>query len=247
MTTAPNKLTINEFDYKVKLELKTKKNSSARVYGDTIVLRISNKITKTKQNEHVNFLLENIEKKLSKKTVQPIPIILDMREAFVIKDQTYRAQFVSAYRKSCKMVIEDNNTFIFTLPYNYHPHQIEEAVKKMLVKALSQLHKEYLEDMVANLNYKYFNNVINNVAFKPFKSKWGECNSQNDISINPYLLFAPDDVLEYIIIHEIAHIGMLNHSKGYWNIVDRILPDRKSKENWLKNNGTNILNMKIVW
>ncbi|MGD9581673.1 MAG: M48 family metallopeptidase, partial [Vampirovibrionia bacterium] len=88
---------------------------------------------------------------------------------------------------------------------------------------------------------------INNIKFKPYRSKWGECNSNNDISINTYLLFAPKNVLEYIIIHELAHIEMLNHSKNYWQTVDTIMPDRKSKENWLKNNGNNILNMQIRW
>lgn len=247
MTTAPNKLTINEFEYKVKLELRTKKNSSARVYGDTIVLRISNRITKSKQTEHVNFLLSNIEKKLSKKTVKPIPVVLDIREEFVIKDKTYITKFVYADRKSCKLVIEDNNKLIFTLPYNCQHHQVEEAVKKMLIKALAELQREYLEDLVADLNHKYLNRAVNSVSFKDFKSKWGECNSHSDVSINTYLLFAPEDVLEYIIIHELSHIGMLNHSKNYWGVVDNILPERKEKELWLKNNGTNILNMQVKW
>jgi hypothetical protein len=48
---------------------------------------------------------------------------------------------------------------------------------------------------------------------------------------------APDDILEYVCIHELAHLCEMNHSPRFWALVKKAMPDYKEKEKWLKANG----------
>jgi hypothetical protein len=74
------------------------------------------------------------------------------------------------------------------------------------------------------------------LAINEVKSCWGSCNSKKTISLNWKLIVAPIDVIDYVIIHELAHLTYMNHSKVFWQKVDAYCRDRKSKANWLKNN-----------
>jgi hypothetical protein len=50
------------------------------------------------------------------------------------------------------------------------------------------------------------------------------------------LLFAPQPVIDYVIIHELAHLLEFNHSDRFWEIVGKVMPDYEKKERWLKDN-----------
>ena len=65
------------------------------------------------------------------------------------------------------------------------------------------------------------------------KSRWGSCSSRKNISINVYLKYLPEKLIEYVIFHEMAHLVELNHSKKFWNIINSKFPDYKSLENEL--------------
>jgi len=78
---------------------------------------------------------------------------------------------------------------------------------------------------------------VDKIFFKHNKSNWGSCSKAGNINISTRLLFAPDDVLEYVCIHELAHLLERNHSKKFWTLVEKAMPDYKEKEQWLKENG----------
>ena len=67
-------------------------------------------------------------------------------------------------------------------------------------------------------------------------SSWGTCSSSKNINLSTRLLFAPDGVIEYVCIHELAHMLEMNHSERFWNLVERAMPDYKEKIDWLKQN-----------
>jgi len=96
-----------------------------------------------------------------------------------------------------------------------------------------------LKEKINELNKKYFNKKINKIFFKNHKSKWGSCSSDNNVNISTRLLFAPDDVLEYVCIHELAHLIEMNHSENFWKLVEEAMPDYKDKMAWLKDNREN--------
>jgi predicted metal-dependent hydrolase len=69
------------------------------------------------------------------------------------------------------------------------------------------------------------------------RKRWGSCGSKGTLNFSWRLIMAPMEVIDYVIVHELAHIGQLNHSPAYWRKVADILPDYKKREKWLKENG----------
>ena len=68
------------------------------------------------------------------------------------------------------------------------------------------------------------------------KTRWGSCSSNGTISINWNLIFAPTRITDYVIIHELCHTRHHNHSKRFWDEVEKYVPDYKTRLKWLKEN-----------
>jgi predicted metal-dependent hydrolase len=66
------------------------------------------------------------------------------------------------------------------------------------------------------------------------KKRWGSCGRKGSLNFSWRLIMAPMEVIDYLIVHELAHIGQLNHSKAYWSKVRSVLPDYAIREKWLK-------------
>ena len=80
--------------------------------------------------------------------------------------------------------------------------------------------------------------------FKPVKirissarTRWGSCSSQGTLSFTWRLIMAPVEMIDYVVVHELAHLLERNHGSNFWNEVEKILPDYKEKRAWLKENG----------
>lgn len=72
------------------------------------------------------------------------------------------------------------------------------------------------------------------VTIKKAKTRWASCSEQGNLNFNLRLVMVPPSVMDYVIIHELAHLRELNHSERYWKIVDRYCPRRKRIQEWLK-------------
>ncbi len=77
---------------------------------------------------------------------------------------------------------------------------------------------------------------VKGLKIKNLKSKWGSCSSKHNININIALIFAPLEIIEYVVIHELCHIKYFNHSKAFWNLVNSVCPNYKKAKIWLKKN-----------
>lgn len=69
------------------------------------------------------------------------------------------------------------------------------------------------------------------------KTKWGSCSTTGTLSFNWRLLMAPPEVLDYVVIHELAHLKEPNHSPAFWALVEAKCPDHKAHRRWLNKNG----------
>jgi hypothetical protein len=86
--------------------------------------------------------------------------------------------------------------------------------------------------------YSYLMNVnYNKLRLSQANSYWGSCNNKQYLNINWRLIMAPIDIINYIIIHELAHLKYLNHSKDFWKFVAKFQPNYKQHDRWLKVNG----------
>jgi predicted metal-dependent hydrolase len=78
------------------------------------------------------------------------------------------------------------------------------------------------------------------VAIKDQRSRWGSCSSLGNLNFSWRLILAPSEVLEYVVIHELAHLREPNHSAAFWAIVDHHCPDQHERRRWLRQHGERI-------
>lgn len=78
------------------------------------------------------------------------------------------------------------------------------------------------------------------VEVKSFKARWGSCSSAGVVQFNWRIILAPTPMVEYVVIHELCHLLQHNHSKAYWQEVERVLPNYRVCRAWFKTNGWNL-------
>jgi predicted metal-dependent hydrolase len=79
------------------------------------------------------------------------------------------------------------------------------------------------------------------IAIKKLKDRWGSITKDDVINLNVNLLKAPEDVIDYIILHELCHLRIKEHSHHYWSLIYKHMPNYQQKIEWLKVNGSNLI------
>ena len=130
------------------------------------------------------------------------------------------------------------------------PAPPEEKYRKTYEKCISSLArriiagklKNKLRDRVAAINSRHFNSTVGKVLIRDTSTKWGSCEGgTNNLSFSFKLLFMPDEMLNSVIVHELAHTKVKGHSKEFWNLVYQVMPDYKEKKMWLNKSSDNFL------
>jgi predicted metal-dependent hydrolase len=75
------------------------------------------------------------------------------------------------------------------------------------------------------------------VRVMELRNRWASCTPKNGLNFNWKCIMAPVSVIDYIIAHELVHLKYKNHSKEFWNELDKLLPSFRESEEWLKRNG----------
>jgi predicted metal-dependent hydrolase len=117
----------------------------------------------------------------------------------------------------------------FYLPPNFPPCEIK--------KAVIGLYKEIAKQVLVDRTFAYGKEVgLIPVAVKvnSAKTRWGSCSNKGSINYSWRLIMAEEEVIDYVIIHELAHIEELNHSPRFWVAVEGILPDYKKRQQKLR-------------
>lgn len=131
----------------------------------------------------------------------------------------------------------EKETIELYLPYEIAGLEKDKMIKSLLSRVCGQLFLPKITARVMEINDKCFHKKIKSVNLKYNKSNWGSCSTASNVNLSTRLLFAPLNVIDYVIVHELAHLCEMNHSSRFWNIVSQIMPDYKEKEEWLKING----------
>ena len=79
------------------------------------------------------------------------------------------------------------------------------------------------------------------VFFRNQKTRWGSCSGQKNLNFNIRLVMAPPEIIDYLVIHELAHLKEMNHSARFWAVVGRFCPGYKSCQSWLKQHGPELI------
>ncbi|MDI6736762.1 MAG: SprT family zinc-dependent metalloprotease [bacterium] len=84
---------------------------------------------------------------------------------------------------------------------------------------------------------KLFGLKYNKFGITNAQKRWGSCSAKNNLHFSLRLIMAPLNVIDYVVIHELAHTKEKNHSKRFWNKVRTMLPDYQESKKWLRKNG----------
>ncbi|PIQ80052.1 MAG: metal-dependent hydrolase [Parcubacteria group bacterium CG11_big_fil_rev_8_21_14_0_20_41_14] len=99
-----------------------------------------------------------------------------------------------------------------------------------------------LEMAVERVNYfnKIYKYDFNTINIKNQKTRWGSCSKKGNLNFNYKLLFLPEKVRDYIIVHELCHLREFNHSRKFWNLVDRTFSDHREIKAELRKHSMNL-------
>lgn len=78
------------------------------------------------------------------------------------------------------------------------------------------------------------------IFIKKLKSRWGSCSVRKNLNFNLCVVMAPLEVIDYIVIHELAHLKEMNHSRQFWGIVETYCPEFQKHKEWLKKHGSEL-------
>ncbi len=169
-----------------------------------------------------------IKKKLSEISLRTKPPAREFinGEEFLYIGQTYKLCIVDQADKDIEL---GENLFLSTRVRPIARYVIRRWYKSAAAKIIAQRCQWYADA----------------TGFKPVsikiseaRKRWGSCGSKGTLNFSWRLIMAPMEIIDYVIVHELAHIGQLNHSPAFWRQVSDILPDYKSREKWLKENGS---------
>ena len=104
------------------------------------------------------------------------------------------------------------------------------------LKRLAERMRPFLEEKLPHYAAR-IGVSFNRVTIRAQKSKWGSCTAGGNLNFNCLLMLAPEEVLDYVIVHELCHRKHMDHSPAFWAEVARILPDYQKPRKWLKENG----------
>ncbi|MTI49066.1 MAG: M48 family metallopeptidase [Firmicutes bacterium] len=154
-------------------------------------------------------------------------------EKFLYLGDEYTLQFVvDPSEKKIRVTFENNKLYIISRSNN--------LIKEKIKLAIEKWYREETLKQILNIVEAHqlsFNSRPRSIRVKEQKKRWGSCNSKKDLMFNWRLGMAPVHIIEYVVVHEMCHMVHLNHSKDFWNLVEKINPDYKERKVWFKKNG----------
>jgi len=114
----------------------------------------------------------------------------------------------------------------------------QEISKKKKSEKTNYKEKKEFARAVIESRVKFFNNFYNffynRISIKNQKSCWGSCSRKKNLNFNYKAAFLPDNLRDYVVVHELCHLEELNHRKNFWKLVEKTFPDYKILRNNLR-------------
>ncbi len=107
--------------------------------------------------------------------------------------------------------------------------KVADAARRVLKKEAESLLPQQLMHYAKTHGYE-----VRSVVIKPLQSRWGSCSSRGDIILNSYLMQLPWPLIDYVLLHELAHLHHHNHGAQFWANVEQMVPSYKARRVALK-------------
>lgn len=187
---------------------------------------------------------------------------IQMKDTFFIADKI-PVRVIKSARASIAIQVKEGGDVIVRAPKGMSMSKIRRFVaakEAWIVKHVEQIQKDwadrprrepYTPEQIRELTdrareviparVEHFAPLVgvsyDRITIRCQKTRWGSCSSKGNLNFNCLLIDMPEDVLDYVIVHELCHRLEMNHSDRFWAEVTRVLPDYRKAHSWLKTYG----------
>lgn len=150
--------------------------------------------------------------------VKPKPFDLN----FSIEAECFRLKLETSPLKNFTVSMRDE-TVVIACPAHadFTTERVQTLVKNAVMRAMRKKAEEYLPPLVQYWS-SLFDLPYNKVTISKARSRWGSCSSKRDISLSFYLMLLPAHLMDYVILHELAHTCEMNHGPKFWELLNQL-------------------------
>ncbi|EKE19661.1 MAG: hypothetical protein ACD_8C00124G0010 [uncultured bacterium] len=172
-----------------------------------------------------------------------------MKKKITLQNKVVEYEIKKSKRaKRMRLAVYCEGTFVVTLPHQMNESFAQKLIKEKAVWILDKVayfksiknkiflkrsesdYKKYKDDALkfAEKRVAHFNQVykyeINKISIKNQKTRWGSCSRKGNLNFNYKIILLPKKIADYVIVHELCHLKEFNHSRKFWNLVERGIP-----------------------
>jgi predicted metal-dependent hydrolase len=166
---------------------------------------------------------------------------------------------IRSKRKTVALQIHPDGSIIVRAPLKMPVRDIHAFVEEKAEWIAKQLPKEpimpFTDDEIRQLakaarldlpkRVQHFAPLIGvtygRITIRSQRSRWGSCSSKGNLNFNCLLMLCPEEVRDYVVVHELCHRIEMNHSPRFWAQAERVCPDYKVHRKWLKEHGSELI------
>ncbi|HRV76339.1 MAG: M48 family metallopeptidase [Candidatus Nomurabacteria bacterium] len=155
---------------------------------------------------------------------------------FKIEHQPGLADIEFKYRKNQNYITLKTPFLTTSLKLN---EEKRDQLEVLVVKALREKAQGYLPNRLAYISNE-MQTQYNSVTIRNTSGRWGSCSSRNDINLSLWLMILPSKLIDYVIVHELAHTRHKNHKKEFWQEVEKFCPNYMMLRQKLKKHSSQV-------
>lgn len=217
-------------DLEIELIRSNRKTVSIHIERDgSVSARIPEKIS----NDEILKVLKSKEYQIHKNLAQ----WSQLNETKVVREYVNGQSFLYFGRNYRLQLTDENIEGIeFKKGYFFLTYSNKDKAKELFVNFYKNKLKDKLYPIINR--YKGLLDVNpNDVKVMELQNRWASCTTKGNVNFHWKCAMAPIDVLNYIVAHELTHLIHQNHTKEFWNELDKVVPNYEKQLNWLKKNG----------
>ena len=206
---------------------------------DRVIVTVPPAFTEEQARE---FILENsrdISNRINKiRERDKSPYQYGNGEKFFYRGRQYALQIIEGETRSAPVLLKGGHLFVYLAP------GLDESEKKLATRShIDGFFQDSALKILDELT-QYYSKLMG-IPYKPIRVKnqrtrWGSCSNKGSINLNWRIIMAPNQVITYVVIHELAHLKYEDHSREFWALVGKHMPDYKRWKKWLVDNGESL-------